>query len=166
MNAPVSIVDILDYKPFTHDINYCLDQADQSRLELQVADLEVQIAEKDYDLSKRNYFPSINLAGNWNRRGTKWGVDGGQAIGEKEWWNIQATATWDFWEWGRTRYGVKEKLSRLSQSKYHKQEIFDNIQLEVKQAFLRTKEAGRAYYDRRESHRTSQGKPEDNRGTL
>ena len=111
VNAPVSIVDILDYKPFTHDINYCLDQADQNRLELQVADLEVQIAEKDYDLSKRNYFPSINLAGNWNRRGTEWGVDGGQAIGEKEWWNIQATATWDFWEWGRTRYGVKEKLT-------------------------------------------------------
>ena len=39
-----------------------------------------------------------------------------------------------------TRYGVKEKLSRLSQANYRKEDILDNIELEVKQAFLRTKE--------------------------
>jgi len=140
VNAPVAIVDILDYTSFEHDINYCLTQANQNRLELQVADLEVQIAEKDYELSKRNYFPSINLTGNLTRRGTDWDVDGGEGISDKTFWDIRATATWDFWEWGRTRYGVKEKLSRLSQAKYRKEDIFDNIELEVKQAFLRTKE--------------------------
>jgi outer membrane protein TolC len=36
---------------------------------------------------------------------------------------------------------VKEKLSRLSQAKYAKENILDNIELEVKQAFLRTKES-------------------------
>ena len=141
VNAPVTIVDILDFTPFEHDIDYCLTQADQNRLELQVADLEVQIADKDYELSKRDYYPSINLTGNWNRRGTEWDVNGGEGISDKKFWDIRATATWDFWEWGRTRYGVREKLSRLSQAKYHKQEVLDNIQLEVKQAFLRTKEA-------------------------
>ncbi len=141
VNAPVVIMDILDYTPFDHDINYCLTQANQNRLELQVADLEVQIADKDYELSKSNYFPSIDLTGNWTRRGTDWDVDGGEGIADKKFWDIRATATWDFWQWGRTRYGVKEKLSRLSQSKYRKEEIFDNIELEVKQAFLRTKES-------------------------
>jgi outer membrane protein len=141
VNAPVAIVDILDYTPFEHDINYCLTQADQNRLELQVADLEVQIAEKDYQLSKRDYFPSIDLTGNWSRRGTEWDVDGGEGIADKKFWDIRATATWDFWQWGRTRYGVKEKLSRRVQAKYRKENIFDNIELEVKQAFLRTKES-------------------------
>ncbi len=140
VNAPVAIVDILDYTPFEYDIDYCLDQANQNRLELQVADMEVQIAEKDYKLSQRNYFPSIDLTGTWTRRGTEWDVDGGEGISDKKFWDIRATATWDFWEWGRTRYGVKEKLSRLSQAKYRKDEILDNIELEVKQAFLRTKE--------------------------
>jgi outer membrane protein len=140
VNAPVAIVDILDYTPFEHDVNYCLTQADQNRLELQVADLEVQIAEKDYQLSKGNYFPSIDLTGNWSRLGTEWDVDGGEGISDKKFWDIRATATWDFWQWGRTRYGVKEKLSRLSQAKYRKENIFDNIELEVKQAFLKTKE--------------------------
>ena len=141
VNAAVNIKDILDYTPFEYDIDYCLAQADQNRLELQVADLEVEIAQKDYELSKRDYFPSINLTGNWNRRGTDWDVDGGEGISDKEFWDIRATASWDFWEWGRTRYGVKERLSRLAQAKYRKQEIFDNIQLEVKQAYLRTKES-------------------------
>ena len=141
VNAPVAIVDILDFTPFEHDINYCLTQADENRLELQVADLEVQIADKDYDLSKSNYFPSIDLTGNMTRRGTDWDVDGGEGIADKKFWDIRATATWDFWQWGRTRYGVKEKLSRLSQAKYRKEEIFDNIELEVKQSFLRTKES-------------------------
>ena len=140
VNAAVAIVDILDYTPFEHDINYCLTQADENRLELQVADLEVQIAEKDYELSQSNYFPSIDLTGNWSRRGTQWDVDGGEGIADKKFWDIRATATWDFWQWGRTRYGVKEKLSRLSQAKYRKEEILDNIELEVKQAFLRVKE--------------------------
>jgi outer membrane protein len=141
VNAPVVIADILDYTPFEYDINYCLAQANQNRLELQVADLEVQIADKDYQLSKGNYFPSIDLTGNLTRRGTEWDVHGGEGIGDKKFWDIRATATWDFWQWGRTRYGVKEKLSRLSQSKYRKEEILDNIELEVKQAFLRTKES-------------------------
>jgi outer membrane protein len=141
VNAPVAIVDILDYTPFEHDIDYCLSQANQNRLELQVADLEVQIAERDYKLSQRNFFPSIDLTGTWTRRGTDWDVDGGKGISDKKFWDIRATATWDFWEWGRTRYGVKERLSRLSQTKYRKDEILDNIELEVKQAFLRTKES-------------------------
>jgi outer membrane protein len=141
VNAPVAIVDILDYTPFDYDINYCLTQAENNRLELQVADLEVQIAGKDYDLSKSDYFPSIDLTGNLTRRGTDWDVDGGEGIADKKFWDIRATATWDFWQWGRTRYGVKEKLSRLSQAKYRKEEIIDNIDLEVKQAFLRTKES-------------------------
>ncbi len=141
VNAPVAIVDILDYTPFDQDINYCLAQANQNRLELQVADLEVQIAQKDYELSKGNYFPSIDLTGTLTRRGTEWDVDGGEGIADKKFWDIRATASWDFWQWGRTRYGVKEKLSRLSQAKYGKENILDNIELEVKQAFLRTKES-------------------------
>jgi outer membrane protein len=68
-------------------------------------------------------------------------VDGGTGIGDSKFWDVQATATWDFWEWGRTRYGVKERLSRLSQAKLRKEQILDNIELEVKQAFLRTKES-------------------------
>jgi outer membrane protein TolC len=141
VNAPVVIRDILDYTPFEYDIDYCLAQAETNRLEIEVADLEVEIARKDYDLSKQNYYPSVDLTGTWNRRGTDWDVDGGQGIGDKEFWDIRATATWNFWEWGRTTYGVREKLSRLSRAKHRRKEILINIDLEVKEAYLRTIES-------------------------
>jgi outer membrane protein TolC len=141
VNAPVEIVDILDYTPYDQDIDSCLAQAEKERLEIQVADLEVQIAERDYKLSQRDYYPWISLTGNFSQRGTDWDVDGGLGVSDPEYWDVRATATWNFWEWGRTMYGVKEKLSRLAQAKTRKNEILDNIALEVKQAYIRTKES-------------------------
>jgi outer membrane protein len=141
VNAQVAIMDILDYTPFEYDIDYCLEQAKKNRLELQVADLEVEIAERDYKLTQRDFFPSVNVTGTLTKRGDDWDVDGGEGIADKKFWDVRATASWDFWQWGRTRYGVKEKLSRLSQSKLRKEQIFDNIELEVKQSYLRTKES-------------------------
>jgi outer membrane protein len=141
VNAPVSVVDILDFTPWEHDIDYCLAQAEELRLEIEVADLQIHVAEKEYQLSQSDFYPSVNLTGAWRRRGTDWDVDGGEGIGDKDSWDIRATASWDFWQWGRTRYGVKEKLSRLSQAKLRKQQTLDNINLEVKEAYLKTRES-------------------------
>ena len=141
VNAPVKVVDLLDYTPWEQDIDYCLALAEDLRLEIEVADLEVQIAEKNYKLTQKDYFPAVNLTGTYTKRGTDWDADGGTGISDKDFWDIRATASWDFWQWGRTRYGVKEKLSRLSQAKLRKQQLLDNIDLEVKQAYLKTQEA-------------------------
>ncbi len=141
VNSPVSVVDILDFTPWVQSIEDCLSQAKNNRLEIQVTDLEIQIAEKDYKLSQRDFYPSVNLVGTWTKRGTDWDVDGGKGISDKDFWDIRATATWDFWQWGRTRYGVKEKLSRLSQAKLRKEQVLDNIDLEVKQAYLKVQES-------------------------
>lgn len=138
VNAPVDIYDMLDYAPFEYDIDYCLAQAEANRLEIHVADLEVQIAEKDYKLSQRDYFPSVNLTGTLTHRGTDWDVNGGEGIGDDKFWDIRATASWNFWEWGRTTYGVREKLSRLSQAKSRKKQILDNIDQGANEAYLRT----------------------------
>ena len=141
MNEPVELEDVLDYIPFAHDIDYCFKMAEKDRLELKIADLEIEIAEKEVTLAKKNYYPSINLEGSYFNRGTEWDVDGGDYIYDPEGWSITAVASWNFWEWGRTNYEVKEKLSSLSQAQYKKTEILDNIRIEVKQAFLNTLES-------------------------
>jgi outer membrane protein len=141
VNAPVTIADILDYTPFEYDVDYCLTRAEANRLEIHVADLEVQIAQKDYRLSQRDYYPSVNLTGTLTHRGTDWDVNGGEGIGDDKFWDIRATASWNFWEWGRTTYGVREKLSRLSQAKSRKEELLDNIDMGVNRAYLRTIES-------------------------
>jgi outer membrane protein TolC len=141
VNALVNIQDILDYTPFLYDIDYCLSVAKENRLEIKVADLEVEIAEKEVKLARKDYYPSINLTGRYQKIGDDYNVDGGEGISDAVSWDIRATAEWDFWEWGRTTFGIKEKLHRLSQAQYGRSEIQDNIDLDVKTSYLRTKES-------------------------
>jgi len=144
INTPVAVKDILDYSPFEKDLDYCFAQADKNRLEIKIADLDIEIAKKELQLAKKDYYPSINLEGNYFRQGTEWDVDGGEGIFDPSGWNILAVAKWNFFEWGRTSYGINEKMSRLSQTQHHKEEILDDIQQEVKKAYLRTQEAEKA----------------------
>jgi outer membrane protein TolC len=141
VNTPVVLVEELDYGSFQAGLDECLSEAQKNRLEIQVADLDIDIAGKQVKLTEKDYFPSVNFTGAYARTGDDWQAHGGEGISDSAGWNVQATATWDFWQWGRTGYGRKEKLARLAQSKYKKTEITDNINLEVKQAYLRTKEA-------------------------
>lgn len=144
MNTPVAIQDILAYASFEHDLAYCYSEAEKNRLEIRVADLEVEIAAKELKLARKDYYPSVDLQGSYFKSGTDWTVDGGEGVFDPSGWNILATASWNFWEWGRTTYGIKEKHSRLLQAQLRKSEILDNIHLEVKNAYLRTQEAEKA----------------------
>ncbi len=141
VNAPVKIEDILDYSPFVYDFDYCLETAKENRLEITLADLEVEIAEKEVALAKKDFLPSVNLRGNYTRTGDDYKAKGGEGITDAASWEIQAVAEWEFWQWGRTHFGVREKLHRLSQAQYRRLQIQDNIELEVKTSFLRTKES-------------------------
>ncbi|MBW2603099.1 MAG: TolC family protein [Deltaproteobacteria bacterium] len=144
INTPVVLKDILDYSSFEETLDYCLLEAEKNRFEIKIADMEIEIAQKELDLTKKDYYPSIDLKGNYFKYGTQWDVDGGEGIYDPRGWNIQAVAKWNFWEWGRTSYGVKEKHSRFNQANLQKKEILDNIHLEVKTAYLRTQEAEKA----------------------
>ncbi len=141
INSPVEITDILNYSPLENDFDYYLDMAEQNRFEIKITDLNVEIAEREVKIAKKDIYPSISLEGSYYKIGTDWDVDGGEGISDPDGWSISAIATWNFWEWGRTCYGVKEKLSRLSQARHYKEELYDNVQLEVKRAYLKARES-------------------------
>ncbi len=120
IDAPVAIEDILDYSPFEKDLDYCFAEAEKNRLEITISDLNVEIGEKELQLARKDYYPSVNLQGEYFQMGTEPDVNGGEGIFDPDGWRIMAVATWNFWEWGRTYYGVDEKVSRLSQAKLRK----------------------------------------------
>jgi outer membrane protein TolC len=145
IDTPVAIEDILDYSPFEKDLDYCFAEAEKNRLEITIADLNVEIGGKELKLARKDYYPYVSLEGNSYEVGTESDLsDPDRDITDHRGWDIRAVATWNFWEWGRTSYGVNEKVSRLSQAKLQKKEILDNIQKEVKKTYLRTKEAEKA----------------------
>jgi len=141
INSPVEVEDILDYELFDRRIDDCIETAKTSRQEISVADLAVEAAQKELEIVKKEYYPSVNLEGTYFRYGTEWNVDGGEGIGDPDGWVVSAVASWNFWEWGRSSYGEKEKVSRVAQVAFQKTELLDSISLDVKQAYLKTQES-------------------------
>jgi len=141
LSTPVLLVEAVEIEPFTLNLDDCFAQAQRNRLELQVADLDVEIAGKQVKQSEKDYYPTVNLVGQYFRTGDDWRAHSGEGISDSAGWNVSATATWEFFQWGRTGYGRKEKLSRVAQSRYRKAQLTDTINQEVKQSYLRTREA-------------------------
>jgi outer membrane protein len=141
VDAPLALQDILAYEPFEKAYEDCVKTALAQRVEIELADTEVAVAEKDVKLEKADYFPTVGVEGNFYRRGDDARLNGGPGIYDKQEWDVSAIASWTFWEWGKTRYGVREKLKRLSQAKLNRERVEDDVREEVKQAFIVLKAA-------------------------
>ena len=144
VNAPVKLVDIQIYARLAQDLDYYLAEAEKHRLEIKVADLQIKIADKELEVARRDFYPSVSLEGNAFRRSNKWylGTPTTEFF-DPDGWSITGRATWNFWEWGRTTYGEREKRSRLSQARISRDQTLFQIRFEVEQSFLRAREAER-----------------------
>jgi len=140
IGTSVTPADILDYAPLSRSLSECLETAEKDRMEVVVADLEIQIREKEVSLAKKDYYPTVQVQGNYYKLGTDWQVDGGEGISDSTFWDIQAQARWEFWQWGKTGYGVAEKKSKLTEARLNRSELLDNVQREVNQAWLKADE--------------------------
>ncbi len=110
VDQPLEVEDILAYEPFTQAYGDAVEKALTLRTEMLIADLEVNTAEKEITLSKTDYYPAVDLQANYYRFGDDPGINGGEGITEADQWDISGILSWTFWEWGKTRYGVNEKL--------------------------------------------------------
>ncbi|MBR9984917.1 MAG: TolC family protein [Desulfosarcina sp.] len=140
IGTSVTPVDILDYAPLSRSLVECLETAEKDRVEVAVAGLEIQIREKEVSLAKKDYYPTVQVQGNYYKLGTDWQVDGGEGISDSSFWDVQAQARWEFWQWGKTGYGVAEKKSKLTEARLNRTDLLDNIQRQVKQAWLKADE--------------------------
>ena len=136
IHQSVEVVDMLDYKHFEFNLDYCIKTALDKRIELKMSDIEIELAEKDIQLAKRTYYPTLSLQGNYYRFGTEWDVSGGDGVADDPTWDIRAVASWNFWDWGKSSYGTREKKSRRSQANLNRSKITDGIQFSVTQAYL------------------------------
>ena len=140
IGTPVTPMDILDYAPLSRSLEACLQTAEMDRVEVTVADLDIQIRQKEVALAKKDYYPTVQVQGNYYKLGTDWQVDGGEGVGDSSVWDIQAQARWDFWQWGKTSHGVTEKKSQLAEVLLTRTELLDSIQRQVNQAWLKADE--------------------------
>jgi outer membrane protein TolC len=141
VNAPVRLVDIQTYTPLENELGYFLDLAVRNRLDIKIDDLSIQIAEKEVDIARKDYYPSIALEGAYFKSATDWALSDDENFLNPDGWSFTAIASWDFWEWGRTKYGESEKRRRLSQAKIARQKTIDQARLEVEVSYLKARES-------------------------
>ena len=142
--TPIDLEDVTEFEAFRLSVEECQSAAKKNRPELTIAEFQIQLADREIRLARRNYYPSVDLSGTYYRNESGFLIGTGDAFGfitEPDGWDVQALATFDFWMWGPTPHGVKEKLSRRKQAEFEQSRAVDNIRLEVKQAYLRTKDS-------------------------
>lgn len=140
INAPVSLEDILAYKSFEKSFDDCLKVALDNRPEIRAYSLKVEQAKKMVNQAKSEFFPSLNLVGNYARFGDTSSVSG-SAYRDQENWYFMAVANWNFWEWGKTKYRVDMSKSKENQIMDTLVNAKDQITLEVKSSYLLLREA-------------------------
>jgi outer membrane protein len=142
INEPVSVVDILKYEPYEKTLEECFRTANERRPEIKSSELKVEQARKQVDLAASDFYPSVNLSGRYGRFGDNPDLQG-SLYQDPENWSVMAVASWDFWEWGRTKYNRDYYHSRQQQSQDQLIDVRDQVTLEVKSAFLSMEEAAK-----------------------
>jgi outer membrane protein len=140
IESPVDAVDILDYRPYETAFEECLKTAFQNRPEIQVYSLRAEQAGKKVKIVESEFYPSVNLVGSYQRYGDRADLNG-SPYRDPENWTVAAMASWDLWEWGRTKYARDASVSQERQAQNALIRVKDQVSLEVKSAWLNVKEA-------------------------
>jgi len=133
INEPLSIVDILEYKPSTYRLEESLEEALKQRPELKNADLKLNQAKESVKIARSGFFPTLNLSGNYYRFSEELGLMGDL---RSERWTIETLATFTIGDWGKTAYRVGESKVKVTQAEDSKVQLSEAIILEVKQDYL------------------------------
>jgi outer membrane protein len=133
INEPLSIVDILEYKPSTLRLEESLDEALRLRPEVKSAGLRVEQAKEGVRIARSGFFPTLGLSGNYQRFSDDFDLRGDL---RSERWAIETLATITLGDWGKTGYRVGESKVKVAQAEDSKDQVVEGIILEVKQAFI------------------------------
>lgn len=129
---PIQIVDILKYTPFPLSMNQCLETGLADSPELRLGRNQVEVAAKNIDVARSGYYPQLDLVYTHASMGDSARAHGGWAAnGNDSGWQMAAMATFNFWEWGRTRAEVEKSKVELNRSINSLTSLEDNTRLEV-----------------------------------
>jgi len=129
IEAPLQIIDILGYSPFSLRFEDSLKEALEKRPEIRTSNLKIEQAKEGVKIAKSGFFPTVNLSGNYSRFSEEPSLVGDL---RSERWTVQALATFTLGDWGKTAYKVGESKVKVTQGEDSKVQLIEGITLEVK----------------------------------
>ncbi len=136
VNAPVDVAvpDPL-WEPVLGELDEYIERALENRPEIKGIDNRLGQVDQEIRLEKSKYYPEVSFVGQYVKEGDTPDVSGSDFHQARD-ARAMAVFTWTFWEWGKTRYAVKEQESVKKQLMDTKLKIEDDIRLDVRKALL------------------------------
>jgi len=108
-DADVDYEGSLAYQPFTLSLEDVLAKAYKDRPDLEIANRAVEIGVKDKKITDSAFYPQLAADFNWSSFGDDPSASGDSyATTEYSEWTVGVTASWTFWEWGKTYYASEQ----------------------------------------------------------
>jgi outer membrane protein len=131
VEAPLEVVDNLRSEPFPLSLEQCLKMGLADRPELKLGRNQVEMAAKSVDKARSGLYPTVGMTYTNNSGGSTPRAHGGMyGYGDAN-WNVAAMASWDVWEWGRTKADIEQSKVALNQSVNALTELEDETKLTV-----------------------------------
>ncbi len=140
INTPTEVEDILILRDFAKSLDECRNLAMENRTEIKSYTKKIEQSRKLIDVAKSEYFPSVNVVGHYERYGDDPSVNGSPYRNMDNSY-VMGVASWNFWEWGRTKNRVDASRARENQATYALENLKDQVTLDVKNAWLALQES-------------------------
>ncbi len=139
---PIRVVDILKYTPFPLSMPQCLETSLSDSPEIRLGRNQVEVGAKNIDVARAGYYPEVGLVLTNNSTGDTPAAHGGWSNNDAG-WNVATMATFNFWEWGRTRAEVEKSKVELNRAINSLTSLEDSTTLEVTSNYQTLLSAGK-----------------------
>jgi outer membrane protein len=130
VDSAIAVKDNLRYTPFPLSLARCLEIGLQTNPEILLGKNTVEASAKNVDLARSDLYPQVSFQYNTVSSGSTMRASGGLGSDPSS-WNVQAVASWNFWEWGRSKAEVEKSKVLLNQAVDALASLEDNTELEV-----------------------------------
>ncbi len=127
---PIEVVDTLRYTPFPLSMPKCLETGLADSPEIRLGRNQVETSAKNIDVARAGYYPEVGVVMTNNSMGDSPSAHGGWSTNDAG-WNVATMASWNFWEWGRTKADVEKSKVDLNRAINSLTSLEDSTMLEV-----------------------------------
>jgi len=133
-NTVVAVNGKIEWAPLDAPVETLVEEARANRPELRALAFGIEAARQQVAVKKAGYKPSAGARVMWEQ------VEGGTSI-IPEGWTFNVGLEWELMAGGRRKYEVAEANAQLTSLEYQREDVDRLVELDVRQAFLRVKEA-------------------------
>ncbi len=134
-HLPVDVEDVSAYQPIAFQLEEGMKKALLHRPEIRLVNIALLQADQQIRLARSRYYPEVSVFYDYIKAGDEYDVSGSE-FHDANSWQTGALLTWTFFEWGKTRNAVRERVSEKIQLLETKANLQQGIHLELIQAGL------------------------------